>query len=645
MKIRKITREKLDTPIPVYDIRMATPFNNFLCKGKTGNFALHNCGFLDEMNFSKDADASEGLAASGLMKLYNAVKSRMKSRFLKAGGELPGILFMVSSKRSEYDFLEEYVRQQKGDPNTYIVDDPVWNIKPKSTYCGERFKVAVGNRYVKSRILTENEDTEAVLKQGYDQIIDVPVEYRREFEMDIDSSLMDIANIASSAKSKFIAFDRLERNYSRRPSPFRSEILRIGLDDQMEIEHFLNLTMIDEYTRKLPGFMHLDTSIKGDRTGISYSCISGVKNVQKYIRTESGATIKNAVDAVIRQVFTVGIEAPSGSEISFEKTRKFIYFLRDRGFNIKGISVDGFQSADTIQLLTKAGFNIKLVSLDRKPDGYLAFKAAIAEERIDLLNIRKTVLEREIVELERDSVSGKIDHPPAGCFVADTLLWTSNGKKRIIDLTPDDKIKAYDVIKQKAVVTDFRNLRRTRYEKELLQIFFCGRSCTCTYEHPFYVVDTKIGIASYVKAEDLNPLVHLLRTDEGTVEIEKVEKVSLPKAVPVYDIEVPTYSNFALASGVIVHNSKDLSDSLCGSVWLAMSSDSAVVAVNTEDDVKAATDLIAESSESPLTGMFDEELKNIASIDNQRIDDFTKGTPNFGSSYEPDSLDADDIIF
>lgn len=633
MKIRKISKEYHSDPIPVYDVVMASPNNNFLCMGNTGYMVAHNCGFLDEMNFSKDADASEGLAASGLMALYSAVKSRMKSRFMKAGGDLPGILFMVSSKRSEYDFLEEYVRQQKDDPHTYIVDEPVWNIKPASTYTGKKFRVAVGNRYLNSRILTPNEEDRAVMSQGYDRIIRVPEEYRSEFTVDIDRALMDIANIANSAKSRFIAFDRLERNYSKRLNPFRSEILQIGLDDSREIQNFLNLTMIDEYTRRLPGFMHLDTSLKGDRTGISYVCVAGTKNVQKYIRTESGATTKNEIDAVVRQIFTVGIEAPSNSEISFEKTRKFIHYLRERGFNLQGITVDGFQSADTIQLLSRAGFNIKLSSLDRKPDGYLALRAAINEERVDLLDLKSSKLEKELIELERDAVSGKIDHPPAGCFVADTLIQTDNGDKRIVDLVEGkDQVKAYDEKRRTFVFTPFCSLRRTKFVSKLLKVSFSDykeKSVLCTPEHPFYALDTRTSLFSYVMAKDINPVRHRILTGTGgTVEVH-IEEVSLKEAIPVYDIEVPGFSNFCLSVGFVVHNSKDLADSLCGAVWQAMISESATFALNAEDDAFATADLMA-MDETPLYGMFEQEMNRMVQTDEMR---------------KESELDADDIIF
>lgn len=43
--------------------------------------------------------------------------------------------------------------------------------------------------------------------------------------------------------------------------------------------------------------------------------------------------------------------------------------------------------------------------------------------------------------------------------------------------------------------------------------------------------------------------------------------VKLKTPIPVYDIEVNSpYHNYCLGNGVIVHNSKDLADAVCGAV-------------------------------------------------------------------------------
>ena len=125
---------------PMYDVINATPNNNFIISSTGTNLVSHNCGMLDEVDFVKGADAK--MINSKVMRIYRSVKRRMESRFMRQG-ELPGILFLVSSKKSEHDFLEQYMMTQKDNPNVFIVDEPLWNVKPKENYCGKTFKVAL----------------------------------------------------------------------------------------------------------------------------------------------------------------------------------------------------------------------------------------------------------------------------------------------------------------------------------------------------------------------------------------------------------------------------------------------------------------------------------------------------------------------
>lgn len=49
--------------------------------------------------------------------------------------------------------------------------------------------------------------------------------------------------------------------------------------------------------------------------------------------------------------------------------------------------------------------------------------------------------------------------------------------------------------------------------------------------------------------------------------VTKVEIIELNNKIPVYDITVPIYENFALESGIFVHNSKDSADAIVRVVW------------------------------------------------------------------------------
>lgn len=407
MNIKSIERVKSDIAIPLYDMIYANPNNNYRVKTNSGKYIVsHNCGMMDEVDFVEGANPK--LEQSKIFKIYKSVKARMKSRFL-IGGDLKAMLFMVSSKKSEADFLEQYIESNKHRNDVLIVDQPQWEVKPHA-FKEERFKVAVGNKYLKSKILDDNEDPDAYARQGY-RVINVPMELLNDFLMDIDGSLMDLAGISITSSSKYFSIQRIEKCYTDIKNPFTANILQIGIDDPLQIKDFFLPDIIPDEIKSRPGFIHIDTSLKGDITGISYVIIAGTSSVTRY-SIESQQSENNNLELNYIHVFTVGIKSPSTSEISLEKTRQFIYYLKSIGFNIKVVSTDGFQSADTQQLINQQGILAEYVSLDRTPNGYAAFRAAVNEQRFAMIKLPE--LTRELVDLERDNVTCKIDHPVNG---------------------------------------------------------------------------------------------------------------------------------------------------------------------------------------------------------------------------------------
>ena len=394
----------LDSPIKLYDVINANPSKEYQIVTNSGKSIIsHNCGILDEVDFAQGANAK--MEQSKIFKLYKSVKARMQSRFLR-NGDLPAMLFLVSSKKSEADFIEQYVSTLKGVTTSMVVDESQWVVKPHM-FGKERFKIAVGNKYIKSKIIESQEEEEGYLRQGH-RVIEVPVELRRQFELDMEGSLMDLAGISTTSSSKFMSYERISQCYIDTPNPFTANVLTIGLDDDLQIKDFFKLDQIPDEIRSRPGFVHIDTSLTGDKTGISYVIIAGAGMHE----TLENGEIKEKLELHLVHVFSVAIKAPSSSEISLEKSRQFIYYLSNNGFNIKKISTDGFQSADTRQILKTNGYDAELVSLDRSPEGYITTRSCINEKRIALIKVVE--LETEMINLERDNQSGKIDHPSDG---------------------------------------------------------------------------------------------------------------------------------------------------------------------------------------------------------------------------------------
>ena len=399
----------LEEPIPVYDIIEAKPNNNFILENGA---VVHNCALMDEIEFMKGQ--TDNLADSGVLSFYNAIKRRMQSRFLQ-DGKLPTTLFLVSSKQEQNNFLEQYAQTVANEPTTYIVDKPIWEIKPSTTYSGGTFRVAVGNKTVLSTLVRDdNVKNSELLEMGYEEILDVPIEYRSAFELDIKSALRDIAGKSTTDITKYISPHALRRCYTRNfENPFTQEILKAGIDDSHKISDYFRPDLVPENVKRIPGYIHVDIGLKHDKLGISYVVPLDTTIGNKYVNDAGTNFIASEEQVITMQVFSVGIKAEMGSEVSLKKVRDFFIYLKEKGFQIDLITYDGFQSADSIQLLKLEGFNALLYSLDRTTDGYDALRSSVSDHRIILPDLKESLLETELINIEK-TPKGKIDHPMKG---------------------------------------------------------------------------------------------------------------------------------------------------------------------------------------------------------------------------------------
>ena len=361
-------------------------------------------GALDEVNFVKGANVE--MEKSKIMETYSAVLARIKSRFV-VDGKVRGRLFLVSSKKSEYDFIESYIKKVKGNEGVFIADARLYELKA-SAFSGRKFRVAVGGSNLPSKVIPDNEENETYITQGY-YIEEIPIELKQDFELDMIRALRDHCGIAVSETTRYIAYPSLEKCLIPQTNPFKSNVLTIGMLDQLKYQDFFEPEKVPQEIYSKPLFIHFDCSLTGDKTGIGCVAVLGYTNREGFDYITGEHT--ELRELVYREVFDIGIQCPNGSEISFRKNREFVYYLKyELGWNIKGISLDGFQSADSKQQFITAGFqDTTIVSLDRKPDGHQCFKSAVVERRIQYLS-GQDELTTELVNLKQDNMTGKIDH-------------------------------------------------------------------------------------------------------------------------------------------------------------------------------------------------------------------------------------------
>lgn len=383
-------------------------------------------GIIDETNFMAKKQQQK---ASGVRwghydqadALYSAMKRRMKSRF-ERGGKLPGLLFLVSSKKTVHDFTAKRIRESKTDPTVFVRDYALWDVKPGAFTHG-RFFVFVGNETTPSRILDPGEEKkyDRNLPEGA-AIIEVPEDFRHDFENDLEGAIRDIAGVATVAVHPFI--NRREKIVeaidTRRKHPFTTEVYDSSRPGQFVWREMVRPTVerwSGQTTNRLRPIInpqairhvHIDPSLRWDSTGVCMAHISGWKEVVR--RAEDGREyIEKApvyyVDLVLKVV------PPIGGEIIFGDLRRIVYELTEHGYSISMVTMDSWNSPDMLQQLASKGYRTEVLSVDKKLAPYENLKEALYENRVHLYQYNTLI--KELRELEKNELKRKVDHPVKG---------------------------------------------------------------------------------------------------------------------------------------------------------------------------------------------------------------------------------------
>ncbi len=361
-------------------------------------------GVIDEVNHMERIEKSKRSLDGGeydqATSLYNSIARRRKSRFMRKG-KLPGLLCLVSSKRYPGQFTDQKIKEAEQDPTIYVYDKRTWEVLPEDRFSGKWFTVFIGDQARQPCILGSEESA-----KNQELLMKVPVEYRDDFERDIHEALREIGGISTMATHPYFANrEAVARCFGRRRSIFnRTEI---HSDEKLRV-----------YPKRFedpdqPRVAHLDLAVTGDSAGL---CIGYVKRFVEVKRGEetAGKMPLIHIDGALR------IKPPRSGEISFERIRRILFRLRENGLNIRFVTLDSFQSRDTIQILNSQRFNASLTSVDKTPLPYDVTKSAIYEGRV--LIPKDDFLLGELLALEFDAQKGKVDHPPRGSKdVADAL--------------------------------------------------------------------------------------------------------------------------------------------------------------------------------------------------------------------------------
>jgi hypothetical protein len=339
---------------------------------------------LDEASWYPEDDEGRRDIAE---EIYNALQRRIRSRFLDRG-----LLVMISSPRYEDDFLQRKIAEAEWNERIFASRLPAWEVRPARFYSGETF------------------DHEGLA---------VPVEYADDFRRDPRRALRDIAAQPVAVVCPFF-------------------------DDPLALERCIDATRahpVDERGRLRPDFratdsgprfIHVDLGLRRDACGLAMATLQETGDRRREPGPTNDTTSGGAAAAVepylppaacrpppdscrlpsvVRIEYMERIAPPEGGEVSFEQVRQRIYELRDRGFDIRKVTFDNWQSVDSRQILRQQGFETEELSVDRTLQPYETLRSLVNSGRIRYYRYEPFLRECRRLEFIRGS---KADHPPGG---------------------------------------------------------------------------------------------------------------------------------------------------------------------------------------------------------------------------------------
>lgn len=390
-------------------------------------------GAVDEVNFmqvveqSKRAEVSEGGRGGRYdqaQNLHDTLTRRRKGRFMYNGPSI-GIISLSSSTRYRNDFTDRRKKQIEDNniQGCYIYDKAQYDVWPEDRYCGDKFRLLIENEAAADVRVLGDEERAA---EGA-TVIEIPVEYRENFDIDSAGALRDIVGRSVKSINPFL----------RRREKVNEAVIagqEMGLESFLVKDNVvLGLEGMPLVTRghycqspSKPRYVHIDLSSTGDRCGIAMVRFDGFTDVTRAtgeVETLPIATCEMAVTILPNQQ----------AEIEIGEVRAWVRQLKvTYGYPIRGITYDGWNSLESRQQWKKQGMRTGLQSVDRTSVPYKNLRDAIYDGRLRIYF--QDILVDELISLEYDEKRDKVEHPPKGSKdVADALCgayWLLLGRSK-----------------------------------------------------------------------------------------------------------------------------------------------------------------------------------------------------------------------
>ena len=314
---------------------------------------------------------------------------------LNGGNYFNSMMILSGSPGSANDFIEKLTQSQLDDPNNTrvkVYNTPLWDVmKYKLNYSGVTFKVFIGNDSNEPKILQDKEvdGFRSILGDDFNEfVIDVPIEYKKDFEDDLYMSIRDLAGkVTRSTLSYITNIEKFNAAFSLVNKIFTMDIIKLPFFDNSQIQDYMECSP-ENFKRTLLNpdaerFIHIDLGIVNDLTGISMC------HVADYVETSSsnGDFIDPKKMTIVKEPwyvvdFAIGISRPNNEETNITKIKKFILFLFKSGIKLSKVTMDGYQSTQLRQDLLSEGVPTEIFSVIRNSAPFDVTRNAIYQSRL-----------------------------------------------------------------------------------------------------------------------------------------------------------------------------------------------------------------------------------------------------------------------
>lgn len=493
-------------------------------------------GIISEANYFSVVENSKLLKAQGAEsqvfdqaeRSYTNIIQRMKNRF-QDRGKVPGLMVLDSAVHYPGDFLSRKKEAARFDPSIYVAEHAIWEVISKDKLTPGTFLVEVGDASRSSRIIA-NEN----MASPDARVIEVPVDYLRDFERDIEFALRDFAGIVTGHRHAFMPYrdsiTEATKTYAEvyhGNSLFNIESCVISdlFVGAPRWEEIINQDYIDDlsFDSTAEFSVHLDIGISRDATGLA------VGHIQTYKELPSSTYYSQAAGDFIEMldvkapVFCIDgmlqIRPPASGEVDLDLLKGLCIFLT-RKLNLKFATLDRFESASFLQSFQKLKVRSGQVSVVATPVPYMELKGSYIEGRI--IHQNHEVYMNEIVNLEFDPKKQKIDHNPHSCFTGDTRVALLDGTnptfKELSRRYPNgEPFNVFSMSEDGIVVGSAHHPRLARRDAELYEITLDNfQVIRCTPDHLFMTTSSEwIEARNLTSAISIMPLYRNINTTGG----------------------------------------------------------------------------------------------------------------------------------